>query len=219
VFTQEELERMAAICLRRGLLICSDEIHSDLVFSGQRHIPVASLAPEIARRTITVLAPSKTFNIAGLHSAVAVITDPELRHAFQQTGRGLVTQPNVLALTATLAAYREGEAWLKEVLAYLEANRDYLAQYIRAELPGLVMTKPEGTHLAWLDCRATDLGANPAEFFLQQARVALNNGATFGHGGEGFVRLNFGCPRPVLTQALDRMKQALLARRGSGSAS
>ena len=212
VFTRAELERMAEICLSKGVLICSDEIHADLVFAGHRHIPIASLSPEVARRTITVLAPSKTFNIAGLNSAFAIIPDPELRKTYQAAGRGLVAWANVFGLTATLAAYREGEPWLAETLAYLQANRDTLAEYVRSELPGLKMTWPEGTHLAWLDCRGEGLGADPSAFFLEHARVALNAGPTFGQGGDGFVRLNFACSRSLLTEALDRMKRALADR-------
>ena len=209
VFERWELERMAELCLRRGLVICSDEIHCDLLFRPARHLPIASLAPEVSRRSVTLLAPSKTYNIAGLHCAVAIIEDPELRQRFQAARRGLVPEPDILSYVAALAAYRDGGPWLEEVLAYLQANRDYLVDYVRARLRGISVCRPEGTFLAWLDCRALPIAGNPSEFFLEQARVALNDGASFGRGGEGFVRLNFGCPRSTLSQALDRMAEAL----------
>ena len=208
VFQQEELEKIAQACLRHKVVICSDEIHGDLVYSGHQHIPIASLDPEIAQNTITLMAPSKTFN-PGLQCSVAIIQNPELRKKFDQARQGLVGWVNLMGMIAALAAYRDGSDWLDQILAYLEANRDYLYEYVKNELPGVRMTKPEGTYLAWLDCRQAGIEGNPFEFFLEKGRVALNDGATFGKGGEGFVRLNFGCSRPMLTQALERMKKAL----------
>jgi cystathionine beta-lyase len=213
VFQREELERMAEICLRHNVVICSDEIHCDLVFPGSRHVPVASLAPEVADQTITLMAPSKTFNIPGLKCSVAIAQNPELRKKLKTTHTGLVHGINVMGYTAALAAYRDGQPWLDEVLRYLEANLDFLLQYVEAHLPGISMSKPEGTYLAWLNCREAGIPGNPHEFFLKRARVAVNDGAVFGQGGEGFVRLNFGCPRSLLTEALDKMKEALLALR------
>ena len=210
VFRGDELEQMAGICLRHNIVICSDEIHCDLLFSGSRHLPIASLDAEIAKHTITLIAPSKTFNIPGLKCSVAIVQNVELREKLQAARAGLVSRMiNVMGYTAALAAYRDGQPWLGEVLRYLEANRDFVLEYVEAHLPGITMGKPEGTYLAWLDCRQSDIPANPHEFFLQEARVALNNGAIFGQGGEGFVRLNFGCPRSTLAEALDRMKGAL----------
>ena len=210
VFQREELERMAEICLRHKVVICSDEIHCDLLFSGSRHLPVASLAPEIADRTITLMAPSKTFNIAGLGCSVAIVPNRELKDKFKTAHAGLVSHVNVLGFIAALAAYRDGQAWLDEVLAYLEANRDWLYQAVNEQLPGVRMGKPEGTYLAWLDCREAGIPGNPFEFFLKEAKVALNDGVAFGKGGQRFVRLNFGCPRSTLMEALDRMKTALM---------
>jgi len=211
VFRREELERMAEICLRHNVVICSDEIHCDLLFQGNRHVPIASLAPEIADQTITLIAPSKTFNIPGLKCSVAIVQNPKLRKKLRTTHTGLVHGINVMGYTAALAAYRDGQPWLDEVLRYLEANLDFLLQYVEAHLPGISMSKPEGTYLAWLSCHEADIPDNPHKFFLKQARVALSDGAIFGRGGEGFVRLNFGCPRSMLTEALDKMKEALLA--------
>jgi cystathionine beta-lyase len=209
VYRRDELAKMAEICLRKGVAICSDEIHCDLLFSGHRHIPIASLDPQVAQQTVTVMAPSKTFNIAGLGCSFAIIQNPELRKKYTQAGQGLVHGVNLLGLTAALAAYQDGQEWLEQLLAYLEGNRDYLAAYVRDELPGVKMAAPEGTYLAWLDCREAGLGDSPYKFFLERARVGLMDGASFGSGGEGFVRLNFGCPRRVLTTALERMKVSL----------
>ncbi len=209
VFRPDELERLAEICLRHQLFIVSDEIHCDLVFQGSRHVPIASLAPEIAGRTITLMAPSKTYNIAGLQCAFAIIPNPDLRQKFYHARADLVEWPNLMGYTAALAAYRDGQDWLDRVLCYLEAHRDWLLQYVAEHLSGIRMGRPEGTFLAWLDCRQAGIPGNPHEFFLQQARVALNDGPTFGRGGEGFVRLNFGCPRAILVEALERMRGAL----------
>lgn len=209
VFCGEELERMAEICLRHDLVICSDEIHCDLIFSGQRHIPIAALDPEIAQRTITLMAPSKTYNIAGLSCSVAIIQNDSLRRRFRNAHKGLVHGVNVLGWVAAEAAYRDGQEWLDQLLVYLEANRDFLFDFVKRELPSVRMAKPEGTYLAWLDCRAAGIQGEPCEFFQNQAKVALNDGKAFGRGGEGFVRLNFGCPRSLLAEALERMKRAL----------
>ncbi len=210
VFRQDELEAMAEICLRHNIVICSDEIHHDLVFSESKHIPIASLAPEIAAKAITIFAPSKTFNIAGLKASVVVIENDELRAKFVKANQGLVGWVNVLAQIAMQTSYEQGDAWLDALLAYLQANRDYVANFVQKELPGIKMTKSEGTYLAWLDCRETDIEGNPSQFFLEKARVAMNDGAWFGAGGEGHVRFNFGAPRAVVQEALARMKAALL---------
>jgi cystathionine beta-lyase len=201
--------------LRRGVLICSDEIHCDIVYSGHRHIPIASLDPEISQNTITLMSPSKTFNLAGLQASFAVVQNPHLRAQLEQAGRGLMGWVNLLGQTAMLAAYRDCQGWLDSLLVYLEGNRDCLAATLHAELPQISFAQPEGTYLAWLDCRRAGIegnpgiGDNPYEFFLNKARVALQDGADFGAGGEGFVRMNFGCPRSLLGEALERMKAAL----------
>ena len=210
VYTRAELSRMAEICLRRGITICADEIHCDILFSGQRHVPIASLSPEVEARTITLIAPSKTFNLPGLKASVGIIPDAALRERFVAAQADLVRGVNVLGYVAMLAAYRDGQPWLDELLRYLEGNRDFLVQYVRDRLPGVRMAAPEGTYLAWLDCRKAGIpGGDPHAFFLDKARVAFNDGAAFGRPGEGFVRLNFGCPRATLTEALERMRRAL----------
>lgn len=215
VFRRDELARMAEICLRHDVIICSDEIHCDLVFPPHEHVSIATLDPEIGQRTITLIAPSKTFNIAGLHGSVAIIEDEALRKRFLDARAGMVPSLDLLGRVAMLAAYRHGADWLAALIGYLQANRDYLVAEVPRRLPGISMAAPEGTYLAWLDCREAGLGGKPHEFFLKEARVALNEGATFGRGGEGFVRLNFGCPRSTLEEALARMESAL-ARRTAG---
>ena len=209
VFRRDELEFMAECCLRKGVLICSDEIHSDLVYTGHSHIPIASLDPEIARNTITLMAPSKTYNLAGLQCSFAVIQNTELRQRYQQSGKGLVSWVNAMGMAAARVAYQEGGEWLGQLLAYLEGNRDYLADFIQTEMPSIRMARPEGTYLAWLDCRESGIPGSPYEFFLKNGRVAFIEGRTFGSGGDGFIRLNFGCPREMLAEALTRMKSAL----------
>ena len=210
VFGRDVLQRLAEICLRHGLTIVADEIHCELTYPGHRHTPIASLDPEIAERTITLMAPSKTFNLPALKCSVAVIPNAALREKFVAARVDLVSTVNVLGYTAAYAAYRDGQAWLDELLRYLEANRDFAVEYARTRLPGVRVAAPEATYLAWLDCTgAGAAAADPFTFFLDRARVALNDGALFGPGGQGFVRLNFGCPRSRLTEALERMREAL----------
>ncbi|MBL8260003.1 MAG: PatB family C-S lyase [Candidatus Competibacteraceae bacterium] len=208
-FDRAELGRLADICERYDLTVCSDEIHCDLLFDNRQHVPFASLSPEIARRCITLMAPSKTFNIAGLGASFAIIQNLELRQRFKRAMRGIVPDVNILALHAALAAYRHGGDWLRELLDYLAANRHFAAGYIARHLPGTRATVPEATYLLWLDCRDAGIPGDPHRFFLDRAKVALNDGATFGRGGDGFVRLNFGCPRATLAEGLGRMRAAL----------
>jgi cystathionine beta-lyase len=209
VFTREELTRMAEICLAHDVLICSDEIHADLIYSESRHIPIASLSPEISAKTVTYLAPSKTFNIAGLSTSVFIAQDPTMREHLTRSMSMILGHPNILGLHAARAAYQHGQAWLDAALNYLEANRNYLWDTVQNQLPGVEMWRPEGTFLAWLDCRGLDLDVSPFEFFLNKAKVGLNDGQTFGASGAGFVRMNFGCPKALLEEGLERMRMAL----------
>ncbi len=210
LYGRAELEGMAAACLRRDTIIVADEIHCDLLLDGRQHVPVASLAPEIEQRTITLMAPSKTFNLPGLRCAVGIIPNAALRERFLAAAGDLVPKINVLGYTAAVAAYREGDAWLEALLGYLMANRDFLVQQVRATLPGVAVAPAEATYLAWLDCRGSArAGRDPYTFFLERARVALNDGVSFGPGGAGFVRMNFGCPRALLAEGLERMRAAL----------
>lgn len=209
VFRRDELERMAEICLRNDVVICSDEIHAGIVLGDNHHIPTASLAPEVSQQTVTLFSPSKTYNLAGLKCSVAIVQNPELRARLEATYPDLIPSTNILGYQGALAAYAEGQPWLDALLPYLEENLDYLLQRVESDLPGITTARPEGTYLAWLDCRDAPIPGNPHTFFLERARVAMNDGATFGRGGEGFVRLNFGCPRSMLADALDRMSAAL----------
>ncbi len=212
VFTRTELEALADFALRHDLYILSDEIHADLIYSESRHIPIASLDPDIAQRTFTFIAPNKTFNIAGLKTGVGIVPNPQLRKQMAQSQRGLIARINLLGQIAMETAYREGEDWLEALLAYLQANRDHLlARIEEGYLPGVRMTRPEGTFLAWLDFRATPWADAPARHIREKAKVILNEGAWFGERGTGFARLNFGCPRVTLDEGLRRIREAILA--------
>ncbi|HNY64819.1 MAG TPA: PatB family C-S lyase [Deltaproteobacteria bacterium] len=205
VFSREELLTLAEICLSRGVTICSDEIHCGLVLDEDaRHLTLASLDSGIAQRTITLLAPSKTFNLPGLGCSLAVIPDPGLRRGFTRVMNGIVPHVNAFGYTAALAAYRDSKDWHRALLGYLRGNRDMVEEVV-SRVPGISMTHVEATYLAWIDCRELGL-ANPAAFF-EESGVGLSSGADF--GAPGFVRLNFGCSRSVLAQALERLENAV----------
>ncbi|HMO56180.1 MAG TPA: PatB family C-S lyase [Roseiflexaceae bacterium] len=208
-YSRKQLERYAEICARHDVVICSDEIHCDLMLNGQQHTPIASLSPDIAARTITLMAPSKTYNLPGLKSGFAIVQNPDLRRRLEQACEGIVPHINIFGMLAAKLAYSQCDDWHQALIAYLIANRDAMVGYIEREMPQIRTTVPEATYLAWFDCRETGIEGNPYTFFLEHARVALGDGATFGPGGEGFVRLNFACPRSMLMEALERMKNAL----------
>lgn len=210
VFTRAELTRIAEICGRHNIIIISDEIWSDHILGTTAHTPIASLAPEVAARTITLMAPSKTFNVPGLGFSFGIIQNTELREQVQKGGEGILPLMNMMGAVAALAAYTEGDDWLSGLRSYLTANRDALVAYLGEHMPQLCTTVPEGSYLAWVDCRAANITGNPHTFFLERAKVGLNDGSMFGPGGEGFVRVNFACPRPTLMEGLDRMRHALL---------
>ncbi len=210
-WSRQELENLADLCVERDLIVFSDEIHADLLLDGRRHTPFAALGPEIARRTITGIAPSKTFNIAGLKASVIITPDAVLHHAFdaaQKKTFGLY-DANTFAVVGMQAAYRHGEQWLDTVLEYLKANRDYAVDFIEAHLPGVHVTPSEATFLLWLDFSPTGLTHDEVSEKLEgEARVLLNDGRCFGANGEGFFRFNFGCPRETLRSALQRIADA-----------
>ena len=203
---------MAELAERHDLVICSDEIHCDLLLDGARHIPIASLAPAVAQRTITLMAPSKTFNVPGLGCSFAIVQNPVLRKQMEAAATGIVPHVNILGMAAGLAAYTRCDEWLQELCAYLTGNRDFVLDYVDRHLPGVRATAPEATYLAWLDFREAGVEGNPHKFLLKEAKVAVNDGPSFGQGGEGFVRLNFGCPRATLVEGLERIRAALEAR-------
>jgi cystathionine beta-lyase len=209
VFTRDELARMAEVSLARGLVICSDEIHCDLVYAPHRHTPIASMDPEIARRTVTLMAPSKTFNVPGLGFSFAIIENRELRKRYKAAAADIVPHVGPLGYAGALAAYTECDGWLEECIEYLRGNRDFLAAFVAERLPGVRMAPPEATYLAWLDFRDAALGEDPQRFFLKRAGVAMNECDPFGPGAAGFARLNFGCPRRMLAEGLARIEAAL----------
>ena len=209
VWTFHELEQLAAVVERHDLWVVSDELHCDLLLDeGARHRPLAALFPELAKRTITLWAPSKTFNLAGLTSACAIIPDPALRRRFAEATKGFLPDGNVLGLVAAEAAYREGEPWRQALLDVLRSHRATLEARV-ATWSGVSMSAPSSTYLAWLDMREAGLGDSPARTLLQQAGVALSEGAAF--GCPGFVRLNFGTTASQLEAALSRMDALLKA--------
>jgi cystathionine beta-lyase len=207
----DELADLASVCQEKGVRILSDEIHSDLVYQPHRHTPLVKAAPGYAHRTITAMAPSKTFNMAALGTSVLVISDPDERKTYSDLVHNLhVGMGNVFGFEAMQAAYEEGDQWLEELLVYLRGNRDYLNSFLQSEVPRVGMMIPEATYLVWLDFRALGFGQTDLEQFLvHKARLGLNTGTHFGPGGEGFMRLNFGCPRPTLQQALEQLKKAI----------
>lgn len=211
VWRREELERIADICLRHELIILSDEIHNDLVFPPHRHVPIAGLSPEVDRITVTCHAASKTFNVAGLSTAYVLIRDPGLREAYRRASEPLhVEALNPFGLVSMAVAFDEGEPWLSALLAYLWGNYEFLKEFLAAHLPRVKASPLEGTYLAWLDFREFDFSPQELkECMIQKAGLALNDGPMFGPGGEGFQRMNLGCPRSVLQQALRQLREAL----------
>ncbi|HRZ78252.1 MAG TPA: PatB family C-S lyase, partial [Bacteroidales bacterium] len=207
----EELRALAEVCLERGVLMVSDEIHCDLVLPGHRHVPLASLSEEIAARTITCMAPSKTFNLAGLATSHVIISDKGLRETFHQTlERVHVWLGNIFGAVAAEAAYTGGEDWLREMLDYVQGNIDFLADFLQNNIPQIRMIRPEATYMAWLDCRALGLDdAGLKDFFIKKARLGLNDGPSFGLGGSGFQRINLACPRSIVEEAAKRLKEGV----------
>nr|WP_154324845.1 PatB family C-S lyase [Pantoea sp. 201603H] len=205
VYRQEELEAQLRFAQRHDLIVCSDEIHCDLLLEpGARHIPFAALSEDAAQRSITLTSPSKTFNIAGLGASIAIIPNKELRQRFNTARQGIVPGVDVLALVAATAAWRDGQSWLDAQLDYLRVNRDMLVDAVNA-MPGLTMSSPEATYLGWIDVKKLAL-TNPASFFEEHG-LGFSPGRDF--GDDGFIRFNFGCTRATLQEALQRMTRAI----------
>ena len=210
VFGRDELQAVADLAVERDLIVISDEIHADLLYDGRQHVPFATLGPEVAARTITVTSATKSFNIPGLRCALMHFGSPELRQRFHATvPERLLGQVNIVGIDATVAAWREGQPWLEAVMRRLTANRERVGQFLASELPGVRYYQPEGTYLAWLNCRGLELPAPPYKFFLDEARVGLNDGADFGADYGHCVRLNFATSETLLEQVLDRMAAAV----------
>jgi cystathionine beta-lyase len=211
VWSRQELEKLADICLRQKIIILSDEIHHDLIMPGHRHTPTASLSGEAAAITVTLTSATKTFNLAGLGCSLVIASDRDLRKRFRATQKRICTEvANALSAVATEAAYRHGESWLEQVLDYVRGNYEFLVAFLGERLPGGRVIPLEGTYLVWIDLRA--LGLSDEELkkrILGRAKVWLDDGPMFGSGGEGFQRINLACPRSTLEQALEATVRAL----------
>jgi cystathionine beta-lyase len=207
-YDHRELRDIAEICIANNIVICSDEIHCDLILDGHEHVPLATLSPEISAHTITLMAPSKTFNTPGLNCAFAIIENKNRRTKFRHARKDIVPGVNALGFSACLAAYRDGEPWRTALIHYLRDNKDIVYKTINEEIPGLSMDDVQATYLAWIN--VTELGLSDPVRFFENAGVGLSEGREY--GGEGYVRLNFGCPRKTLTEALERMRSAVKTR-------
>ena len=214
VFTRNELQSMAEVCLQNDTWIVSDEIHSELMLGGSKHIPMATLSDEIADKTITLIAPSKTFNTAGLFSAFAIIPNADVREKFKKANEQITGHVSSLGIIASEAALSGVcDDWLAELLLYLKDNRDFVVDYLTENFPETRFTIPDATYLQWIDfgayVKSGHISDVPYKFFLEKAKVALNDGSVFGEGFENFVRLNFASPRSMVAEALERMHKAI----------
>lgn len=211
VWTKEELQKIGELCLQYDCLILSDEIHSDLIYKQYKHIPIASLNKELSEKTITFIAPSKTFNLAGLQASAVVIKNDALRKQFNATlNRQGFFSLSALGITGMEAAYRDGEAWLDELIDYLQENKDYCLAFIQEHLPEITPIESEGTYLLWLDCRKLGLTDQQVQdALIQKGKLALEPGPKYGPGGEGFVRVNIACPKADVIEGMNRLKKAL----------
>lgn len=211
VWQKETLRDVAAICHRNGVLVISDEIHSDMALFGHKHIPFASVSPEAAACSITFGAPSKTFNIAGIVSSYAIVPDDSIRQRFfQWLNANELDEAPLFSPIATIAAYRHGRDWMNQMLHYVEGNIVYVIDFCAQEIPEIKPLRPQASFLVWLDCRSLGLKQEELiDLFVNKAKLALNDGAMFGPGGEGHMRLNVGTPRATLSEALSRLKHAI----------
>lgn len=212
IWSKDELSELAEICFDNQILVVSDEIHSDLVLPGNEHIPFATVSNKAAQNNITLMAPSKTFNIAGIVSSFAVVENEEIRKKYfnylnaRQLGDG-----TIFGYIAAEYAYEYGEEWLNQALEYIQENIDFVDDYLQKNIPQIKAVKPDASFLIWLDCRALNLSQPELEkLFIKKAKLALNSGTMFGKEGKGFMRLNVGCPRITLEKALDNLKKAVV---------
>jgi len=211
VWTKDELLEIGRLCLKHNVLLISDEIHCDLVFSNYKHIPTASLSPEIANNTLTCLASSKTFNTAGLSTSNVVVSNPELRAILDKTIQSVhIDAGNLFGAVASEAAYTHGEEWHRQLIAYLEGNVELVRSFLSEKLPDIKLIEPEATYLLWLDFRALGLSQpDLVNLLIHKAGLGLNDGTAFGTDGTGFMRINIGCPRSMLLDGLQRLEKAL----------
>ena len=214
VWTREELERMCHICIANNVLIVSDEIHSDLVFHGKKHIPTATLSPEIAAHVISCISGTKTFNLAGLQASATIFPNQELKARFDKFWFNLdIHRNNAFSTIAMEVAFNEGEEWLEQLLGYIGGNFEFIKDYCAANIPQVKPNVPDATYLVWLDCRGLGMGNEELrDFMIRKAGLGLNEGWSFGRSLSGFMRLNAACPRPVLEKAMEQLKHAVDAR-------
>ncbi|MGY0692760.1 MalY/PatB family protein [Virgibacillus sp. FSP13] len=217
VWSKEELTKLGEICMKHNILVVSDEVHCDLTFKSQTHIPFASISEEFSNNSITCISPSKTFNLVGLKTSGIIIPNTNIRVKFENAINAFaMAAPSYFGVVALESAYRYGEEWLNQLLDYLQGNVHYLTDFINENLPKVKVIQPEGTYLAWLDFRELDLNRQELnKMVLEEAHIGFDDGPIFGTGGEGFMRLNFAAPRSVLEQGLQQLKQALNSREGS----
>jgi len=211
VWTPEELFRLAEICLQNKILILSDEIHSDLVLPGFTHTPLAALSDKIAEITITLIAPSKTFNLAGLSTSSVIISNQDLRKSFNRIVENLhVGNGNIFGTIASIAAYSHGHEWLEALLDYIDHNIDFVGDYCRKMIPEIIPVMPEATYMIWLDCRKFGMtGKELQNFFVKKAGIGMNEGSTFGPGGEGFMRMNVATNHQTVMKAMEQIEKAV----------
>jgi|WetSurSiteA1Bulk_404760.scaffolds.fasta_scaffold01300_5 cysteine-S-conjugate beta-lyase len=211
VWSSKELTQLAGICLEHNILLLSDEIHADLILPGYYHTPVSRLSGKISEITVTCIAPSKTFNLAGLSTSAVIISNPVLRKYFNSKIEHLhIGNGNIFGTVASIAAYSEGYEWLNELMDYLNQNVDYVINYCRQMIPEIVPVQPEATYMIWLDCRKLGMsGKELQEFFVRKAKVGMNEGSTFGPGGEGFMRMNLGTNNQNVRKAMEQIEKAV----------
>lgn len=210
VWSRAELSRMGEIIVKNNAIMISDEIHCELLFRGFKHIPFAAISAEFEQHCLVCMAPSKTFNLAGLGASTIIIPNKKLRDRFCAAKTGFMPGPNIFGLVALEAAYRHGDEWLEQLLEYLESNLEFLMKYFTEKIPAIKVIKPEGTYLVWLDCRKLGTDAERLKtFMIEKAKVGLEDGTIFGAGGAGFERMNIACPRATLQEALKRIEMAV----------
>jgi cystathionine beta-lyase len=212
VWRREELTRLGEIVIGHGAIVISDEIHSELLYKGYRHVPFATISAEFAQNSIVCLAPSKTFNLPGLEASSIIIPNKKLRDNFNDAREGMVPGVNIFGLTAMEAAYRYGDEWLEQLLDYLQGNLEITLTRFKERIPRIKVIKPQGTYLLWIDCRGLGLDDRELQKFMrEQAGVGFDDGFMFGEGGSGFQRMNIACPRSILKEALKRIEKAVKA--------
>ncbi|MDW7739331.1 MAG: PatB family C-S lyase [Bacillota bacterium] len=211
VWDKEDLEKLGSICMDNDVMVISDEIHADLTLYGYQHVPFASISDKFALNSVTCVAPSKTFNLAGLQVSNIIIPNPDWVEKYKYTlEKNAVSGPNLFAIAAAEAAYNFGDQWLDELTSYIEGNHKLVENYLQERIPALKTIKPRASYLAWIDCRELGMATDDLKLFMEKrAKLGLNQGYIFGEGGEGFVRMNLGCSRKLIEEALNRLEKAI----------